>query len=102
LVQLNYVPVATVLVGDADTFDGVSGWEEYVVLDAAIKSLIKDDGFEKVGVLEGRKAAIAQRIAGLALERDSGQGGHVSDVLRSTNTYPRPMGGGGDFGGPGW
>ena len=46
LVSVNYVPTPTKLVLDGDTFDGIAGWEEFVVLDAAIKSLLKDDGLE--------------------------------------------------------
>ena len=38
-----YVPAATVLDDTADTIDGVSGWEELLVLDAVIKARIKDD-----------------------------------------------------------
>lgn len=41
--QLWYVPVATTLTLDADTFDGINGWYEYPVLIAARKALAKEE-----------------------------------------------------------
>jgi hypothetical protein len=100
LVQLNYTPTTPKLVNDGDTCDEVNGWIEYVVLDAAIKSLLKDEGYEKIQVLEGRKAAIRERIIEMATERDSGQPSRVNDVQPGGSGYSDGLGG--DFGGPGW
>jgi len=36
-VWLEYIPAAPELVADGDTFDGVNGWEECIVLEAAVK-----------------------------------------------------------------
>lgn len=36
-VHLEFIPAATVLVAPTDTLDGVNGWEEVIVLEAAIK-----------------------------------------------------------------
>lgn len=92
LIGLNYVPTTLKLVLDSDTLDGVNGWEEYVILDAAIKCLIKDDGFEKVGVLEGRKSACMKRITDIMSERDSGQAERVNDVMGYTTGSGYPGG----------
>lgn len=80
LVTINYVPTPTKLVGSSDTIDGVAGWEEYAVLDAAIKCLIKDESFEHIAILENRKAVIKGRIDALAPQRD-GQPERVQDVV---------------------
>jgi hypothetical protein len=40
-VYLEYIPTLPVLVDDADTIDGVNGWEELVVLTAALKVYAK-------------------------------------------------------------
>lgn len=37
-----YLPIATELSGDSDTFDGLAGYEEWVVYRAAMDSLVKD------------------------------------------------------------
>jgi hypothetical protein len=79
-VTLNYVPTPTKLANPGDTFDGVAGWEEYAVLDAAIKCLLKDGDLEMVAQLEQRKMAIRVRIEALAPERDAGQPERVHDV----------------------
>lgn len=39
-----YIPAFTAMSGDSDTFDGRNGWEEWVVIDAAIKCLMKEEG----------------------------------------------------------
>lgn len=38
-----YIPLLTELSADSDTMDGVNGWEEFVVIDAAIKCLMKEE-----------------------------------------------------------
>lgn len=37
-----YLPVLADLSGDSDTFDGVSGWEDYIVWDVACRLLVRD------------------------------------------------------------
>lgn len=41
--ELVYIPVPAELTNDADTLDGVLGWEEMVVISAAIKCLQKEE-----------------------------------------------------------
>ena len=41
--KLWYVPSFTKLSLDADTFDGINGWEEYAVLKAARRMLVKEE-----------------------------------------------------------
>ena len=38
-----YIPAPTTLVSDSDTFDGICGYEEWIILDVARKCFMKDD-----------------------------------------------------------
>lgn len=69
---------------DSTTIDGISGWEEYVIIDAAIKAIIKQEG--DISALGAQKVAIMNRIEGMAEGRDAGQAHHVSDAL-GANSY---------------
>lgn len=65
--------------GEADgTADGVNGWEEIIILDAAIKMLAKEES--STTVLERQKAAMMQRIQRMAADRDASMPERVSDV----------------------
>lgn len=81
--SLYYVPASPTLSLDTDTFDGINGWEEYVIIDAAIKMLQKEES--DVGVLEGQKASIMKRINLMAENRDFGHSFRVSDVQNEWN-----------------
>lgn len=83
--NLDYVPACPLLVADTDTFDGVNGWEEYIVIDAAIKARIKEES--DVTDLGAQKAAMAKRIEDSAPNRDAGMGGRVVDVHRIDPYY---------------
>lgn len=60
-----YSPMST----DTDQIDDLMGWDEYVVVDAAIKCLQKEES--DVSVLMGRKMALKQRIEAEASNRDA-------------------------------
>lgn len=75
---------------DATTIDGISGWEEYVILGAAIKAQIKQE--QPIGELVTLKDAMKKRIEAMAEARDAGQAHHVSDLL-SLNTSSLSLGG---------
>lgn len=80
---------------DATTIDGVAGWEEYVIVDAAIKAMGKQES--DVTLLAGRRQVLVERIEAMAEARDAGQAFHTSDVLGSSAGF-------GDIGGwgSGW
>ena len=42
-IQIWYAPRLTTLSDDADTCDGISGWTEYIICDAAIKCMQKEE-----------------------------------------------------------
>lgn len=64
---------------DASQVDGIAGWEEYVIIDAAIKANIKQEG--NVGELRVQKQAMLDRINAMAEGRDAGQAHHSTDAL---------------------
>jgi hypothetical protein len=56
-----YIPVPGELVADADQLDGVLGWEEFVVIDAAINVLAKEES--NTLALEAKRDRILKRIS---------------------------------------
>lgn len=74
-----YVPTRTQLVSTTDTLDGVSGWEEVVVVDTAIRCLIKEES--DPSALMARKQELVQRIERASQRRD------VSGVATATDVY---------------
>jgi hypothetical protein len=95
LMQLWYVPSMTQLAADNDTLSTPSGWDEYVIIDAAIKCLQKEES--DTSVLMNQKMAIIQRIEAAAENRDAGNPQTVCDTQWSD--YGWPTGNGGPFGG---
>ncbi len=94
--RLWYVPRVVALVTDADVADGISGWLEYVVVDAAIKALQKEES--DVSVLLAQKAALVQRINGSAANRDAANPATVADTQFTSGAWPYN----GGFGGGWW
>ena len=68
-----YYPAPPRMVGDMDDMDGVAGWEEYIVLGAAIKMLTKD----------GRDCGL------LIAERDRQEARIISQASRSDDVPHR-------------
>jgi hypothetical protein len=73
-----YTPVYTSLSNDNDTFDGINGWEDFVICDAAIKCLMKEES--DVSVLMVEKQQIEERIEAMKKNRDQGRPDRVTDV----------------------
>lgn len=98
LATLSSVPITQVAFWtDASIIDGISGWDEFVILDSAIKAQIKQEG--PSAELMNERAIMIQEIEALAEARDQGQAFHVSDVL-GANGYGDDFGdGGGGWGG---
>lgn len=77
-ITLHYIPRLAPMLADTDTLDGVSGWIEYVIIDAAIKALQKEES--DVSVLMAEKAALKERIENVAQNRDAGLPNTISRV----------------------
>lgn len=82
-VRLFYVPLATILSADTDTLDDFNQYSEYVILDAAIKMLAKEES--DTAVFERQKAALVQRITDVANNRDAGDPSTVTDIYAEDN-----------------
>jgi hypothetical protein len=78
-IQLWYVPRLTPMALLTDTLDGISGWTEYVIVDAAIKCAQKEES--DVSVLIAQKQALLNRITSAAENRDAGSSFRVADTL---------------------
>jgi hypothetical protein len=78
-VRLYYVPLPTLPTVDASTIEGVNGWEEYIIVDAAMKALAKEES--DVSVMALRKQALIQRLEAEAENRDAGSPATVADVI---------------------
>lgn len=92
-IVLHYAPRLTRLEDDEDEVDGVSGWEELAIVDAARKALIKEES--DTTALEREKAALVARIEMAAENRDAGSPATVVDTSGRS-------GRGEDFDGLGW
>lgn len=80
VIQLYYVPRLTVPTASTDTIDGVNGWEEYIVVDCAIKCMQKEES--DCRVLMAQKDALTRRINAAAANRDAGEPATVADTRR--------------------
>lgn len=78
IIQLWYVPRMTQLTGLSDTADGVSGWTEYIICDAATKCMQKEES--DVSVLAAQKGALLKRIEEASQNRDAGMSQTISDT----------------------
>lgn len=80
-VQLWYVPIVTELLQDIDMMPfSISGWSELVIVDAAIKALIKEESFDQAQALIGERSELLERIETTAANRDVGQANTVSNT----------------------
>lgn len=82
-ITLNYLPTSPTLVNPTDKFDGIQGFEEYVVLSAAIKLLTKQERFEHVQVLGAERERIAAQMRSVLGSRDTEEPERVTDITRN-------------------
>lgn len=76
-----YIPRMQQLLADTDiTPTGVSGWCEYVIVDAAIKAMQKEES--DCSVLMAQKDTLKRRIESAAANRDPGRPDTISDTSR--------------------
>lgn len=83
-VRLWYVPKIVYLVNPSDTIDGYNGWEEYVIVDTCIKTLLKEESTETAQMFGMQKASIVARIESEAENRDQGSPPTVIDTQRNS------------------
>ncbi len=95
-VRLWYVPRMSQPLADNDILDGISGWTEYVIIDAAIKAMQKEES--DCQVLGIQKADIIKRIEDAAANRDIGQADTITNNRSINNRYGNSGGAGSDGG----
>jgi hypothetical protein len=86
----------TQLTTDASVCDGISGWTEYIIVDAAIKAMQKEES--DVSALMAQKQMLTQRINAMAESRDAGSPAKVSDNLYADFWFPTGSGAGTNWG----
>ncbi len=87
-VRILYIPRPTLPSADVDTIDGVNGWEEFVIIDAALKMVAKEEG--DVSVLMARRRAMEERLDSEIENRNASEfGGKILDVSRRPYTGMR-------------
>ena len=77
-VRLFYVPMAQELVNDTDQLTDFNQYSEYVITDAAIKMLVKEESDATPFVIQ--KAALKERIETASKNRDVGSSESISDI----------------------
>ncbi|HLW78103.1 MAG TPA: hypothetical protein VKU44_00755 [Terriglobia bacterium] len=85
-----YTPTPPKLSSGSDTFDGVAGFEEFAVLDAAIKLLVKQEQMEHAQALGAMQAAKKDEILGMLANRDAENPERVQDVTLNDGWIGRP------------
>lgn len=106
-IQLWYVPILKQMLQETDMISfSISGWCEFVIIDAAMKAMIKEESELKWNMLDETKSSMIERIEVSASNRDVGQPNSVSNTRRSMGDAGFSDGwggfGGGGFGGSGW
>lgn len=84
-IRMWYIPRLTTLVAPTDTCDGISGWTEYIICDAAIKCLQKEES--DCSLLMAQKAALLKRIEDSGMNRDAGQPDSISNVRSASQLW---------------
>ncbi len=87
--RLWYIPRYSPLSSDASILSDVMDFEEYIILDAAIKCMVKEES--DPSALMMMKQAIKQRIEAMASNRDSGMGERIGDVNNASNRFGGSM-----------
>lgn len=78
-----YLPVHADLTADADAFDGMNGWEDWVVFNAVARLLLRDRDAH-LERFEAERARILARVLHVARQRQRA-GAHVRGGVRGTN-----------------
>lgn len=84
--RLWYAPAFQNLVNDSDTFDGVNGWEEWVINHVAKKALTKDES--DTSSVDSLLAIEQDRLTSVIENRDIGAPATTVDVYAATSGGP--------------
>lgn len=70
---------------DSAMIEGVAGWEQFIIFDAALKSQGKQEN--DTSWLAVERQAMKEEIEGMAEARDAGQAFHTSDILGANGVW---------------
>ena len=84
-IKLWYIPTAVKLVADSDVLADLNQYSDFVIYDAAIKMLIKEES--DPSALMRERENCSRRIVEMAQNRDAGQPESVSDIYAENNDY---------------
>lgn len=98
IIRIQYIPRLPKLLADSDlTTTGISDWNEYIIVKAAILALTKEES--PTQALEAQLGYQIERITDSAINRDAGQADTISNTQGINGTG---WGRGGTSGGWGW
>jgi hypothetical protein len=78
IIRVWYIPACPLLVADSDTYDGVNGWDEWVVADVARKIKVKEE--TDTTALDQTLATLTQRVTAMSVTRDMDRPARSVDV----------------------
>lgn len=84
-IKIWYTPLATKLVAPTDALKDLNSFSEYVIVDVAIKYLLKEES--DVSVLAQQKSELKRRIEIMANNRDEGHGDTISDIYVENSDF---------------
>lgn len=76
-----YTPICTPLAVDADSFDFINGWEEYPIIDTAIKMMSKEES--DTSELRAQLREMDERLVKMKKNRDLGSPARITDSRKS-------------------
>lgn len=85
-----FFPTPPSLVSGGDQFDGINGYEEFAVLHAARKLLVKQEQFEHAGVITQMLAEERERILAEIGSHDAENPPRVTDTMANDGWIGRP------------
>lgn len=87
--RLHYIPLPTPLINPTDELNDFNSYSEYVIVDVAIKMLVKEESDPSVFVMQ--KQALEKRIRDKAANRDAANADTISDIYAQNDYwYWRP------------
>jgi len=77
--RLWYIQAPQLLATDAATFNGIAGYEDFVIYDVAAKMATKEEALDLAAMMRGERDRVAARALTLARERDAAMPRRVHD-----------------------